>query len=144
MRKNKSVNKSYLKREKKEVYPSPSLGCFLAYITINAVLVCGEWGGKDGQRGYCVFVLSQSAGIANGCSLAGWLVCVSVCVSASLKWEERLTPSCLSLASYRPFLFPLSFSPLSLSLLSLSPHLSPPLSLSLSLLPPPSCGCRYI
>lgn len=27
----------------RDVYPSPSLGCFLAYITINAVLVCLEW-----------------------------------------------------------------------------------------------------
>lgn len=32
---------------KNGVYPSPSLGCFLAYITINAVLVCLEWDVKD-------------------------------------------------------------------------------------------------
>lgn len=29
------------------VYPSLSLGCFLAYITINAVLVCLELDVKD-------------------------------------------------------------------------------------------------
>lgn len=29
------------------IYPSPSLGCFLAYITINAVLVCLKWDVKD-------------------------------------------------------------------------------------------------
>lgn len=43
-----ATRKREIKSEVKiDVYPSPSLGCFLAYITINAVLVCLEWDVKD-------------------------------------------------------------------------------------------------
>ena len=81
--------KSVISRNKKHVYPSPSLGCFPAYITINAVLVCLEWDVKDWQW-YCVFVWFQSPVIANGFSRA---VCVSTHSASLVGRAPSLSPS---------------------------------------------------